>query len=81
MPRQARQCGRRRLCRAVDLIEKRSHSSMRREHVPKRANQQRRRARRAVALTELRRAIEKAGVEFIAENGGDARVRMKKRKR
>ncbi len=30
-------------------------------------------------LTELRRALEKAGVEFIAENGGGAGVRMKKR--
>jgi hypothetical protein len=30
-------------------------------------------------LTELRRALEKAGVEFIAENGGGAGVRMRKR--
>jgi transcriptional regulator with XRE-family HTH domain len=30
-------------------------------------------------LTEIRRALEKAGVEFIAENGGGAGVRMKKR--
>jgi hypothetical protein len=30
-------------------------------------------------LTELRRALEKAGVEFIAENGGGAGVRMKKK--
>jgi transcriptional regulator with XRE-family HTH domain len=30
-------------------------------------------------LTELRKALEKAGVEFIAENGGGAGVRMKKR--
>ncbi len=32
-------------------------------------------------LTELRKALEKAGVEFIPENGGGAGVRMKKRKR
>jgi predicted transcriptional regulator len=30
-------------------------------------------------LAEIRRALEKAGVEFIAENGGGAGVRMKKR--
>ena len=30
-------------------------------------------------LAELRRALEKAGVEFIAENGGGAGIRMKKR--
>jgi hypothetical protein len=30
-------------------------------------------------LTELRKVLEKAGVEFIAENGGGAGVRMKKR--
>jgi hypothetical protein len=30
-------------------------------------------------LTELRRALEKAGVEFIAENSGGAGVRMRKR--
>ena len=30
-------------------------------------------------LTELRRALEKAGVEFIAENGGGAGVRLAKR--
>lgn len=30
-------------------------------------------------LTELRRALEKAGIEFIPENGGGAGVRMKKR--
>jgi hypothetical protein len=30
-------------------------------------------------LTELRKALEKAGVEFIAENGGGPGVRMKKR--
>jgi transcriptional regulator with XRE-family HTH domain len=30
-------------------------------------------------IAELRRALEKAGVEFIAENGGGAGVRMKKR--
>jgi ribosome-binding protein aMBF1 (putative translation factor) len=29
----------------------------------------------------VQRAMEKAGVEFIAENGGGAGVRMKKRKR
>jgi transcriptional regulator with XRE-family HTH domain len=32
-------------------------------------------------LTEIRRALEKAGVEFIAETGGGAGVRLKKRKR
>jgi transcriptional regulator with XRE-family HTH domain len=32
-------------------------------------------------LTELRKALEKAGVEFIPENGGGAGVRMKKKKR
>ena len=32
-------------------------------------------------LSELRKALEKAGVEFIPENGGGAGVRMKKRKR
>ena len=32
-------------------------------------------------IEELRRALEKAGVEFIAENGGGAGVRMKRRKR
>ena len=30
---------------------------------------------------KLQKALEKAGVEFIAENGGGAGVRMKKRKR
>jgi hypothetical protein len=30
-------------------------------------------------LTELRRALEKAGIEFIAENGGGAGVRLRKR--
>jgi transcriptional regulator with XRE-family HTH domain len=30
-------------------------------------------------IAELRRALEKAGVEFIAENGGGAGVRLKKR--
>jgi transcriptional regulator with XRE-family HTH domain len=30
-------------------------------------------------LAEIRRALEKAGVGFIAENGGGAGVRMKKR--
>ena len=29
----------------------------------------------------VQRALEKAGIEFIAENGGGAGVRMKKRKR
>jgi hypothetical protein len=29
----------------------------------------------------VQRAMEKAGVEFIADNGGGAGVRMKKRKR
>jgi transcriptional regulator with XRE-family HTH domain len=32
-------------------------------------------------LTEIRRALEKAGVEFIAENGGGAGVRLAKRER
>ena len=31
------------------------------------------------ARHKLRKALEKAGVEFIAENGGGAGVRMKKR--
>jgi len=31
------------------------------------------------AREKLRRALEKAGVEFIAENGGGAGVRLKKR--
>jgi hypothetical protein len=35
----------------------------------------------ARTLTELRRALEKAGVEFIPENGGGAGVRLVKRKR
>jgi transcriptional regulator with XRE-family HTH domain len=30
-------------------------------------------------VDDLRKALEKAGVEFIAENGGGAGVRMKKR--
>jgi transcriptional regulator with XRE-family HTH domain len=30
-------------------------------------------------IKELRRAIEKAGIEFIAENGGGAGVRLRKR--
>jgi transcriptional regulator with XRE-family HTH domain len=30
-------------------------------------------------LTELRRALERAGVEFIPENGGGAGVRLSKR--
>lgn len=30
-------------------------------------------------LTELRKALEKAGVEFIPENGGGAGVRLAKR--
>jgi len=30
-------------------------------------------------ITALRRALEKAGVEFIPENGGGAGVRLKKR--
>jgi hypothetical protein len=29
----------------------------------------------------VQKAIEKAGVEFIAENGGGAKVRLRKRKR
>jgi len=32
-------------------------------------------------LSRRGRALEKAGVEFTAENGGGAGVRMKKRKR
>jgi transcriptional regulator with XRE-family HTH domain len=32
-------------------------------------------------LAELRRALEKAGVEFIPENGGGAGVRLRKKKR
>ena len=32
-------------------------------------------------MTELRRALEKAGVELIPENGRGAGVRMKKPKR
>lgn len=30
-------------------------------------------------LTELRKALEKAGVEFIAENGGGAGIRLKRK--
>jgi hypothetical protein len=30
-------------------------------------------------ITQLRAALEKAGVEFIAENGGGAGVRLRKR--
>jgi hypothetical protein len=30
-------------------------------------------------IAELRKALEKTGVEFIAENGGGAGVRMKKK--
>lgn len=33
------------------------------------------------AKEKVRTALEKAGVEFIAENGGGAGVRMKKRQR
>ncbi|WP_441258973.1 helix-turn-helix domain-containing protein [Bradyrhizobium sp. 521_C7_N1_3] len=36
---------------------------------------------RAETGDRLRAALEKAGVEFIPENGGGAGVRMKKRKR
>ena len=32
-------------------------------------------------IAAIARALERAGVEFIAENGGGAGVRMKKRKR
>lgn len=32
-------------------------------------------------LAELRKALEKGGVEFIPENGGGAGVRLRKRKR
>ena len=32
-------------------------------------------------IAAIAKALEKAGVEFIAENGGGAGVRMKKRKR
>jgi transcriptional regulator with XRE-family HTH domain len=35
---------------------------------------------RDATLTKLRTAIERAGVEFIAENGGGPGVRLKKRK-
>lgn len=35
----------------------------------------------ARTLDDIQAALEKAGVEFIAENGGGAGVRMKKRKR
>jgi predicted transcriptional regulator len=31
-------------------------------------------------LTKIKNALEKAGIEFIAENGGGAGVRFKKRK-
>jgi transcriptional regulator with XRE-family HTH domain len=33
------------------------------------------------AREKLRKALEKAGVEFIAENGGGAGVRLKRRRR
>ncbi|OSI70493.1 helix-turn-helix domain-containing protein [Bradyrhizobium canariense] len=36
---------------------------------------------RAETSAKLKAALEKAGVEFIPENGGGAGVRMKKRKR
>ena len=36
---------------------------------------------RLSSVEKMRVALEKAGVEFIAENGGGAGVRMKKRKR
>jgi hypothetical protein len=32
-------------------------------------------------ISQLRRALEKAGIEFILENGGGAGVRLKKRSR
>ena len=32
-------------------------------------------------VVELRKALEKAGIEFIAENGGGAGVRLRKAKR
>lgn len=32
-------------------------------------------------ITELRKALEKAGVEFIAENGGGAGLRLRKKKK
>jgi transcriptional regulator with XRE-family HTH domain len=41
-------------------------------------------ARRSVApesVQRIRKALEKAGVEFIAENGGGAGVRLRKRQR
>jgi hypothetical protein len=38
------------------------------------------RAPRYVTLDALRRALEKAGVEFIAENGGGPGVRLKPKK-
>ena len=31
-------------------------------------------------IIELRKALEKAGIEFIAENGGGAGVRLRKRR-
>jgi len=36
---------------------------------------------RLSSVAKMQVALEKAGVEFIAENGGGAGVRMKKRKR
>ena len=33
------------------------------------------------AIAAIRRVLKKAGVEFIAENGGGPGVRLKKRKR
>jgi transcriptional regulator with XRE-family HTH domain len=36
---------------------------------------------RAETVADIRRALEKAGVEFIPENGGGAGVRLKKRRR
>ena len=36
---------------------------------------------RAVTLAEVQRALEIAGIEFIAENGGGPGVRLRKRSR
>jgi hypothetical protein len=37
--------------------------------------------RARLTLADVRAALEKAGVEFIAENGGGASVRLRKAKR
>jgi transcriptional regulator with XRE-family HTH domain len=38
-------------------------------------------ALRAETVADIKRALEKAGVEFIPEDGGGAGVRLKKRRR